>query len=351
MTYLTTTYRDDLTLDHARMTRDLVESEWYQARWGHLVRLKTRGERFFSNDAGGARRAVPFSSLTGGGGDRVIIDDPHSTDTIESEAERDTVTRRFREVIPFRINDPRKSAIVVVMHRLHENDVCGIIDRLKLPYIKIVLPTEYDPKRACETPIGRDPRTAPGQLLFPERFSPAYVERAKVEATGYSWSAQQQQNPVPRQGAMFDRHKVEIVSAAPAKVLSRVRAWDLALTLKRPGSDPSWTAGVLMSKDIRGLYFIEDVRRFRESGDDVEVAIKNTAAQDNAERHTKIRLPQDPGAGGKQWAQYLARQLSGKSVVVKPVRRAQGGSGRAVCVAMARRQREAGQGTVERNLP
>ena len=71
--------------------RDLVASEWYQSLWPTpLVRA---GETEFTNASTGFRKGVPFSRLTGGRGDRVIIDDPHSTEGAESEAERATTLR------------------------------------------------------------------------------------------------------------------------------------------------------------------------------------------------------------------------------------------------------------------
>jgi hypothetical protein len=68
--------------------RDLVDSDWYQALWGDTVQLTRRGEMAFANTKTGFRQGVPFSRLTGGRGNRVIIDDPHSVDGAESEADR-----------------------------------------------------------------------------------------------------------------------------------------------------------------------------------------------------------------------------------------------------------------------
>ena len=317
--YLSTTYREDYALRDSRAMRDLVESPWYQARWGNLVRLTSRGERVFENDAKGARRAVPFESLTGGGGDRVIIDDPHSVDSAESEADRERVIRRFRESVPWRLNDPEKSAIVLVMHRLHENDISGVIDRLKLPYTNLILPMEFEVDRCCETPLGRDPRRKEGELLFPDRWPREIIDRDKKATSDFAWASQMQQRPAPRGGSMFRKEWFPVVGAAPA-VAKRVRAWDLAASKQKGDSAPSYTCGVRMARDNKGVYYVEDVVRMRESGETVESAIVNVAQQDRqAFPSCKVRLPQDPGAGGKSWAEYLARALAGFVVVVKRV--------------------------------
>jgi hypothetical protein len=156
--YITTSYREDYcTRDTSRM-RDLVTSEWYQILWGQDrklpdgttvrgVEMVAVGETRISNTAGGWREGVPFGSLTGNRADRVIIDDAHSIDTAESDAQRARTALRFRESVPYRINDPVKSAIVVVMQRLHVNDISGLIEQLKLPYVHIMLPMEFEPDR------------------------------------------------------------------------------------------------------------------------------------------------------------------------------------------------------------
>ncbi len=132
MQYLTTTYREDYALRNSRKTRDLISSDWYQALWGDRVKMANMGEHRFSNTAQGYRWAVPFGSLTSGRGDRLLIDDPHSLDSVESEADRARVTRRFRETVLDRLNDPINSAIVIIMQRLHTNDLCGVIEQLWL---------------------------------------------------------------------------------------------------------------------------------------------------------------------------------------------------------------------------
>ncbi|HEX9320708.1 MAG TPA: hypothetical protein VF913_01135 [Xanthobacteraceae bacterium] len=131
MQYIATSFRQDFCLRDSRRMRDLVMSGWYQQSFPH-VELVATGEWRFSNTQGGFREAVPFGSLTGGKADRILIDDPHSVDTAESDADRERAVMRFRESVTTRLNDPVRSAIVVIMQRLHERDIAGEILRLDL---------------------------------------------------------------------------------------------------------------------------------------------------------------------------------------------------------------------------
>jgi predicted phage terminase large subunit-like protein len=314
MRYLTTSYTDKYVKRDSRRMRDLVQSDWYRSLWPE-VELQRAGETSFENTKRGGREGVPFASMTGGRGDRVIIDDPHSTETAESDAERETTIRIFRESVPSRLNNPASSAIVVIMQRLHEKDVSGTIQSLGLGYDHLMLPMEFDPARRCRTSIGfQDPRTTAGELLFPERFPRKVVDRDKTIMGAYAVAGQFQQQPAPRAGGMFQKTDFEIVDAAPATA-NKVRRWDFAATdpkeVAKKGGDPDWTVGLLLSEH-RGIYYVEHVVRVRKSPAGVERMLRNTASQDG--RQIKVVIPQDPGAAGKSNAAHQIKLLAGWTV-------------------------------------
>src|SRR5258708_39754000 len=108
----------------------LLLSPWYQKRWGKrfTITLDQNTKSHFETSAGGARISISArGSLLGRGADVVICDDPHNTHQSESEAERRSALLWWREISTTRLNDPQRSAIVVVMQRLHEEDISGAI--------------------------------------------------------------------------------------------------------------------------------------------------------------------------------------------------------------------------------
>lgn len=296
--------------------RRLIASDWYQGFWGSSVVLtKDQNAKIkFENDATGFRQAAAAGSITGARGDRVIIDDPHSVEGASSEAQRNSVVDWFLEAVPTRLNNPDRSAIVVVMQRLHDRDVSGVILAKDLGYDHLCLPMEFETGRACKTSIGFvDPRTEDGELLFPARFSRETVERDKKVMGSYAVAGQFQQRPAPRDGAMFKRawFADRIVNAAPSGS-KRIRAWDLAATQKKAGNNPDWTAGVRVSRSDDGAFYIEHVLRLQESPGAVEKTLKATAEADGI--GVAVRLPQDPGQAGKAQAETLVRLLAGFDV-------------------------------------
>lgn len=206
MRYLGTSHSHPLAIRDNLKMRRLVESEWYQERWGSQVKLRSdqNAKLKFENTATGFREAMAFTGLTGSRGDRVLIDDPLSVDDASSEAKRQAVNDTFRESVPTRLNNPDRSAIVVVMQRLHEDDVSGLILANDFGYEHLMLPMEFEPERKCYTSIGfEDPRKHDGELLFPERFSREVVERDKKVMDAYAVAGQFQQRPAPREGGLF----------------------------------------------------------------------------------------------------------------------------------------------------
>lgn len=308
-TYLTTSYSDQIATRDARRMRDLVDSDWYQEHWGDHVKLVRRGETSFANARGGWREAAAFKSLTGGRASRVAVDDPHSTEGAESEADRNTALRIFRESLPSRVIDPVTSAIIIIMQRLNEMDLSGAAKKLNLGYIHLCLPMEFEMANQCETPIGfADPRTFEGELLFPERFPREVIERDRKALTSYAWAGQMQQRPGPREGGMFKRFWFRRVAAPPVGV-RWCRHWDLAATDEKFSQiNSAQTAGVLMGKGHDGTIYIRDC--IAERIENVEPLIKNTASADRQNYFPyEISLPQDPGQAGKAQKRALAQQL------------------------------------------
>jgi predicted phage terminase large subunit-like protein len=312
--YLTTSFNDGPVKRDTRKCRDLILSDWYRALWPEIS-LPRAGETSFANNFTGSREGVAFGSLTSQRGDRLIIDDPHSTETAESVAERQATTRRFREGALNRLNDQERSAIVVVMQRLHAEDVSGVIKKLGMDFVHLCLPMEFEPERACSTIIGfSDPRKFDGDLLDPVRFPRASVESLQKGMGSYAYAGQYQQRPTPREGGMFKRAWFEgkIIGQAPAGT-RWVRHWDLAATKKVTAAR---TAGVKIGRAPDGSFIVGHVVITQDEGNAVRKLIKATAEADGFA--VQISLPQDPGQAGKVQKTDMVSMLAGFRAHAEP---------------------------------
>lgn len=309
--FIGASYEQGLATRDNRKCRMLIESEWYQRHWPLTLTSDQNEKTGFENTAQGFRQSCAVKSMTGRRGDCIVWDDPLSPEKAYSETERDTANRVFAETLPTRLNNPEKSVIIVIMQRLHENDVSGYILARDLGYERLCLPMEYEPERACKTKIGfKDPRKKAGDLLFPDRFSRKTVERDKSVMGSFAVAGQFQQRPVPREGGMFKQHWFNPVAAIPAGT-EFVRGWDLAASTK---SDSPWTAGVKIGRTPAGRYIIADSTRERVTTP--RQFIRSTAAHDG--EGVFISYPQDPGQAGKDQTRSIAQDLAGYRFKASP---------------------------------
>lgn len=319
--YLATSYNDGPVKRDTRKCRDLILSDWYQTLWPE-VRMVRAGETSFANAGTGTREGMSFGSLTSQRGDRLLIDDPHSTETAESDTERGRTTRQFREGALDRLNDLEQSAIVIIMQRLHEQDITGVVEGLpELGFCHLVIPMRYEAALAekyCPTAIGWvDPRTEEGELMDPQRFPRDAIRKLEIGKGSYAWAGQYQQRPTPRSGGIFQRSDFEIIDVLPTKIKRRVRAWDFAASAPKQGSDPDYTVGGLGLLTHANEFIVADIVRGQWTSGKVEQVMLNTASQDGTA--CPIRMPQDPGAAGKADALTKVKMLKGYAATAKPV--------------------------------
>lgn len=311
--FLTLSYGKTLSERDAVKTRWLLDSEWYQDRWGDRWKMRAdqnQKDRYV-NDAGGHRIPSAVDALgTGEGGDILIVDDAHNVLDAESDAIRNKTVQWYREVLPTRMNDQQTGAMVAIMQRTHEGDVPGYIIENEPDYVKLVLPARYE--RDHPQVWKRDPRVE-GQLLWPEKIPERELARLERTLGIYAAAGQLQQRPSPREGGMFKVDNIEIIDRLPP-IDAWSRAWDMGGT--QGAGDP--TAGVLLGRRADGLgYVVADVRRDQLSPLNVQRLIKETALLDT--RAVKIRLTQDPGQAGKGQADDYRDLLDGWPLVIRTV--------------------------------
>lgn len=216
MRFVGTAHEETLAIRDSRKCRELIKSEWYQKLWPLTISSDLDGKREFGNTQKGIRQARAFTSMTGVRGDRVILDDPISADNANSEAKLEAARIAFTETLPTRVNS-EDSAIVVIMQRLNEKDVSGVILSMGLPYVHLCIPMRFETRRRCVTPIGwADPRTEEGELMFPERFTEEGVTALEKTLGSYGAAGQLQQNPSPRGGGIIKTSWFRYWSTLPA---------------------------------------------------------------------------------------------------------------------------------------
>ena len=241
--YLCASYSGTLSIRDNLKARRLVQSPWYQERWGHLFVLAgdQNAKQRFENDKTGYRLATSVGgTATGEGGSRLLLDDPHSAQDAQSDTMRETALEWFDVVWSTRLNDPKRDAMITIMQRLHERDVSGHILEDIGGWEHLMIPAEWDGVKR-KTVLGPyDPRTKVGELICPERFGEAEIRDLKQLLGTYGTAGQLQQDPQPAEGGILKTKHIQLwPHDKPLPAFEYIlQSYDCAFTEKSSG-DPT----------------------------------------------------------------------------------------------------------------
>ena len=243
--FLYASYASSLSIRDSVKCRRLIDSPWYKAHFGDKFKLTDdqNQKQRFENDQTGYRIATSVGgALTGDGGDIIAIDDPHNSVEADSSKVREGVLEWWDQAMQTRLNDPQTGAFVIIMQRLHEQDLTGHIlaNELGNEWDHLCLPARYEighptPNRSS---LGfTDPRTEEGELLWPDRMDEKTLTNLERSLGSYAAAGQLQQRPSPKGGGIlkaswwvpWEREELPEVSYV-------IQSWDTAFETKESSS-------------------------------------------------------------------------------------------------------------------
>ncbi|MGH1372975.1 MAG: hypothetical protein ACRBBW_13125 [Cellvibrionaceae bacterium] len=204
------------TRDAMRM-RDVITSDWYQARWGDSVTIASdqREKTHFANTSKGFRMSLGMGgTITGKRGNDLIIDDALDAKKAFSDVECQAVNDTYDQAVSSRLNDLNKDGIALIMQRLRTNDLTGhLLTKKKTSWTVLRIPMEYEGQPTFDPveDLGpeyahlADPRTRRGELMFSARFNREAVEALKEDLGDYGTAGQLQQRPSPLGGGIIKK--------------------------------------------------------------------------------------------------------------------------------------------------
>jgi hypothetical protein len=227
--FMCASYSAALATKHSRDRRGIVLSPWYQRNWRLRLRDDANTMSDFHSEAGGHQSAVSVGgSVTGRGAMIIICDDLISPQQADSEAERETALRFYDETLSSRLDDKRRGAFVIVEQRTNANDLTGHL-MAQGGWAQVSLPAVAEATTTVTFQrSGRIVTRNAGDLLWPSREGPGEVETARQRLGTFAFQAQYQQNPTPREGALFKADSIRRYSALPQRFDRLVASLDTA---------------------------------------------------------------------------------------------------------------------------
>ena len=305
-------YSGDLAKKHSNDFRAVLESPWYQSIFPETrvgiyknteteIELTKRGFRLATSVGG---------TLTGRGGDIIIIDDPLKPDDAHSESRRTAGNQWYSNTLFSRLDDKRTGAIVVVMQRVHMDDLTGYLLGQSDEWTVLNLSAIAFADETIPIGLNRTHSRKAGEALS-EREPLETLEAMKLEIGGDAFSAQYQQTPVPPGGMMVKREWIKRYSELPPRSewLFVLQSWD---TASKGGPDNDWSVGTTWIFARGKRWYLIDVVRFRGDYPTLKARIIEAAKK---WKPRKI-LVEDKGTG-TSLVQELKRQIAG-IVAVEP---------------------------------
>ena len=305
-------YSGELTKKHSNDFRALIESTWYRdlfpnTRIGPYKNSETeiefteRGFRLATSVGG---------TLTGRGGEIIIIDDPLKPDDAMSEVKRTAANQWFKNTLLSRLDDKRTGAIIIVMQRVHMDDLTGFVLEQSSEWEILSLPAVAEYEQTLRISPRMSYVRGPGTALFPEREPLATLEQIKRQIGSDAFSAQYQQMPVPPGGAMIKRDWIRRYHQLPdqASRLLTIQSWD---TASKGGPDNDWSVCTtwILTKDHR--WYLADVFRKRLDYPSLKAAALTLAKQ---WRPTRVLI--EDAAAGTALIQELRTKIL--AIAIKP---------------------------------
>jgi predicted phage terminase large subunit-like protein len=256
-------YAQDLADKSSRDCRRVVASAWYQRLFATRLAPARRAMAEFETTAQGGRVATSVGGvLTGRGADLIVIDDPLKPEEALSDARRRAANEWYDHTLYSRLNDKAESAVVLVMHRLHEDDLAGhVLVQEEWEVVRFPAIAEADETHRIETRRGPLVFTRKrGEPLDPGREPIAMLDAIRRTLGEYNFAGQYQQAPAPLGGGMVKTawFKRYLPDELPARFDRVVSSWDTANKASELSDFSVCTSWGIKGND---LYLLDVLRR------------------------------------------------------------------------------------------
>lgn len=333
-TFICISYSQDLAADLSGKFRLVVESDWYKALFPNTRFTRLTESEARTSKGGGRITTSIGGTLTGRGADVIIIDDPLKAEDAASVTSRTRVIDWYQGTLLSRLNNQKQGAILIVMQRLHEEDLAGHV-LLKDDSVDVALDVEIPERMSTGASIAWAHLDLPAifvedqkiqlaedvyhyrkeqDVLHPAREGHKELLRLKKDLGTQRFSAQYQQRPIPLEGNLVKRDWFQTYTDAEIMILKGrdyariVQSWDIAMSTTEV---TDWSVCTTWLKHQHNHYLV-DVTRVRRNYPELKRLIVTHAAKHGA----RTVLIEEAGLGKPLFQDLWAHPPAGFS---KPI--------------------------------
>ena len=228
-------YSKILATKHSQDTRIIMQSKWYRKNFPNTIIADGMNEKnkFCTTDNGFRFATSVNGTLTGEGGDILIVDDPHNPVGIYNKSNRKKTVNWFTGVFSSRLNDKNTGAIIVIMQRLHLEDLSGYIlsKNENNDWFVVSLPAIAEDEKRYYLFNKLYKTRKIGDILHPAMESKSTLQTIKKELGEYNFEAQYQQNPVSLDGNMIKKSWLKYFELSELNNLFITKKYDYYISI------------------------------------------------------------------------------------------------------------------------
>jgi predicted phage terminase large subunit-like protein len=233
-------YGDDLAAKHSSDFRSLMHAPWFKRAFRKLQIWRSVDGELITTQRGFRKSTSVSGPLTGLGGDIFIIDDPQKPVDAQSESRRNSLNQWISNTLMSRLDNKQTGAIIVVMQRVHMDDLSGFLSSSSDDWEILSLPAIAEVEENIPIGNGKIHRRQIGEALHPELESLDTIRRQQHLMGPDVFAAQYQQSPVPAGGAMIKLAWLRYYDQLPKRTYKAkvMQSWD---TAAKDGAQNDWS--------------------------------------------------------------------------------------------------------------
>ncbi len=313
MQFISSSYSSSLSITLSTQSRRIIESDWFKSHFPEVLLSKDENTKSrYTTTKGGLRYSTSTGgTVTGMGADVIVIDDPQNPQLARSEIERENANRFFNETLRSRLNNPEVGVFIVVMQRLHENDLTGmLLDKERNEWDYTCLPAEssnnISPPELIDNYVDG--------LLFPKRLSLKVLNSFKIGLGAYGYSGQYAQLPAPSDGGIIKGEWFNIIKQLPRDPNNKLvnLKWDFYLDTAYTSKQENDATALMCAAFYNNELYIKEVKAVRLEFPELIKEIQHFSSINGYSNSSRIYV--EPKASGKSIVQML-RKSTGLNIM------------------------------------
>jgi len=306
---ISASYSQGLATKHSLDSRLIINSNWYNKYFPNtqLVKDQNEKDKFITTKRGFRLATSVGGTLTGEGGNFLIIDDPHNPANIMSKTQRENVLNWYEQVFASRLDDKNNGIIVLIMQRLHPDDLSShLTKKQKGVWNELIIPAI-----ASKDLVYYDKYLFPQDTsLHPIRENKKQLEKTKIELGSFNFSAQYLQKPLSEDNGMVKYSWFSRYRYLPKKLKNITQSWDTGI---KSSANNDYSVCTTWGEDDNKYYLI-DVKKFKAEYPELKRKLLS-----HCEKYEPETIIIEDKASGQSLIQELKSETKLPVIAVNPI--------------------------------